>query len=180
MDFHFHAAMRVAEEEYGDAILSRQPLELVKSAVLPTSPSRFLRETRGAIWARIEVAGGRWEVINTHFGLGRAERLAQAQALLGLDWAGAAPEETPLVVLGDFNSRAGGRAYRLFAHRFRDVQMEAPPHRHTATFMTKLPFICVDHIFVSQSVEVRSATIPRTPLTRLASDHFPLIAELEQ
>ncbi|HEX8311726.1 MAG TPA: endonuclease/exonuclease/phosphatase family protein [Chthoniobacteraceae bacterium] len=178
VQYHFHPAMRMEEEEYGDAILSAHPLELVKAAVLPTPPSRFLRETRGALWIRTQIDGVRWEVINTHFGLGRAERFAQAQALLSPDWAGAASAETPLIVVGDFNSRANGRAHRVLTSRFRDAQREAPPYRHGATFMTRLPFICVDHIFVSAAIKVNAVNIPRTPLTRAASDHFPLIAEL--
>ena len=31
MESHFHPALRVAEEEYGDAILSRHPMKVVRS-----------------------------------------------------------------------------------------------------------------------------------------------------
>jgi hypothetical protein len=35
MTAHFHAALRVLEEEYGDAILSALPSRLWKCAVMP-------------------------------------------------------------------------------------------------------------------------------------------------
>lgn len=59
--------------------------------------------------------GARLQVINTHFGLGRRERRAQAQALLGADWLGECP--APVVVAGDLNSLPGGQVYRSFAAR---------------------------------------------------------------
>lgn len=179
MRFHFHPAFRVAEEEYGDAILARHPLELVRAAALPTPPSRILRETRGALWARVEVKGCVWQVITSHFGLGRAERFAQAKALLGTGWIADADTNLPVVVLGDFNSRPGGRAHRMLTTKLRDAQLEAPPHRHVRTFATSLPFVCVDHILVGAGVNVSRVEVPRTILTRRASDHYPLIADLE-
>jgi len=36
----------------------------------------------------------------------------------------------------------------------------------------------IDHIFVSDDIEVTSAEVVRSSLTRVASDHLPLIARL--
>lgn len=175
MHFHFHPALRVEEEEYGDAILSRQPLALVRAAGLPVVRRGWFVETRGALWVEAAAEGAAWQIINTHFGLGRAERLAQACALLGPEWIGAASARPPLVVCGDLNSQAGGRVQRLFAAQLRDTQ----PGRHRATFPSRFPMLCLDYIFAGEGVRVRTVEVQSTPLARLASDHLPLVADLE-
>ena len=48
MAFHFHPALRVEEENYGDAILSRLPMRLVRAGALPAGP-RGGAEPRGAL-----------------------------------------------------------------------------------------------------------------------------------
>jgi endonuclease/exonuclease/phosphatase family metal-dependent hydrolase len=174
MHFHFAPAMRVAGEEYGDAILSRHPLTVVRAEALPTVESGWCLETRGALWVSVEAGEIPWQVLNTHFGLGRAERFAQAQALLGPAWLGAAAESPPVVICGDFNSQAGGRVHRLLAKPLRDTQGD----RHRATFPSRFPLLCLDYIFVGQGVAVTRVEIPRTALTRVASDHLPLIADV--
>lgn len=179
MDAHFHAALRVADEEYGDAILSRHPLRLIRAEALPTPPSRFLKEQRGAIWASIHIDGREVQVINTHFGLGRGERREQARALLGKDWLGAARAAGPVILCGDFNSPAGGGVHGMFRAALSDAQLAVPVIGTRRTFATTFPFVCLDYIFVSPELRVQAVQIPRSPLTRAASDHFPLIAELE-
>ena len=175
MDFHFAPAMRVAGEEYGDAILSRYPLKIVRAESLPTVESGWYLETRGALWVSIEAEDVTWQILNTHFGLGRAERLAQAEALLGPRWLEAAAKSPPVVVCGDFNSQAGGRVHRVLAKGLRDTQGT----RHRATFPSRFPLLCLDYIFVGDSITVRRVEVPRTSRTRVASDHLPLIVEVD-
>jgi endonuclease/exonuclease/phosphatase family metal-dependent hydrolase len=179
MDSHFHPALRVAEEEYGDAILSRHPLRLLRACALPTPPSLFLKEQRGAIWVSVTIDGREVQVINTHFGLGRGERRQQASAILGDEWLGAARAAGPVVVCGDFNSPAGGVVHRMFREALTDAQLEVPIIGTRRTFATAFPFVCLDYIFVTPEIRVEAVEIPRTPLTRAASDHFPLIADLD-
>ena len=69
MSFHFHAAVKVEEEEYGDAILTTLPERLVRSGPLPTLPRMRGLESRGALWVAVEVDGVELQVINTHLGL---------------------------------------------------------------------------------------------------------------
>ncbi|MGC2628158.1 MAG: hypothetical protein WA269_15110, partial [Candidatus Udaeobacter sp.] len=45
------------------------------------------------------------------------------------------------------------------------------------TFPTRFPVLAVDHIFVNRAVQPVSVTVHRSPLARIASDHFPLMAE---
>ncbi|MDY6924370.1 MAG: EEP domain-containing protein, partial [Pseudomonadota bacterium] len=57
MTYHFHAAMTVEAEEYGDAILTLRPERLVKSGALPTLRGIPGLEPRGALWAAIDIDG---------------------------------------------------------------------------------------------------------------------------
>ena len=83
MAFHFNAALKVEEEQYGDAILTRGDLRLVKAGPLPGSSTLRGLEPRGALWAQIDIDGARLQVLNTHLGLVPHEQRAQAAALAG-------------------------------------------------------------------------------------------------
>src|ERR1043166_6248980 len=113
MKFHFHPALQVEEEKYGDAILSTHPMRLVYASQLPTYPARRHLQRRGALWVAVCVDGGEINVINTHFGLNRRERLAQAEALL--EWTRREDCQPPIIVCGDFNAIPGTVAYRRLA-----------------------------------------------------------------
>jgi endonuclease/exonuclease/phosphatase family metal-dependent hydrolase len=180
MECHFHPALRVAEEEYGDAILSKFPLTILKAGGLPEPARKWVDEPRGALWVALNIRGQEVQVINTHLGLGRMERRMQARALLGEEWLGAASQRgTPVVICGDFNSPSGGMVHRLFQTRLRDAQLAVPGGQVRRTFPTRFPVLCLDYVFVSEGLRVLRAEVPRTPLTRVASDHLPVIVDLE-
>jgi endonuclease/exonuclease/phosphatase family metal-dependent hydrolase len=58
MDAHFHGAVRVAEEQFGAAVLSRLPMRKVRSGPLPTLLGMKL-EPRAALWVEVRARGGR-------------------------------------------------------------------------------------------------------------------------
>jgi endonuclease/exonuclease/phosphatase family metal-dependent hydrolase len=175
-NFHFHPALRVLEEEYGDAILTTRPSKLVKAAALPGLPGQ---EPRGALWASVQIGGVQVQVINTHLGLRRKERLAQVDALLGPEWLAHASCREPVVLLGDFNASPRSRAYQRMIAHLQDAQTVSRLHRPRPTFPTRLPLLRIDHVFVSRTIEVVRAEVVRTPLARIASDHLPLLVELQ-
>ncbi|MBR0645310.1 endonuclease/exonuclease/phosphatase family protein [Plastoroseomonas hellenica] len=179
MAFHFHPALQHVEEQYGDAILSRLPLRLVKAGPLPAPHNRPLLEPRGAVWAAIRFGDVELQVINTHLGLLPQERVMQAEALLGLGWL-QHPEcrGRPAVLLGDFNAWPRSRAYELMASHLRDAQRSLPGHRPRATFPSRWPMLRIDHVFISGDVVVRAVEVPRGRGERLASDHLPLVVDL--
>ncbi len=162
------------EERYGHAVLSRWPLETVKVAELPSLPGGLWPEKRGALWTRLQFHGMRVHVVTTHFGLSSAERKAQMGALLGTDWLGAIPEEDPVILCGDFNCRPGDAPHRLATASLHDV---AGPKGYS-TFSSLQPIMRLDHIFVSRHFESQLARVVDNHLTRVSSDHLPLVAEL--
>ena len=83
MAFHFHPAMKVEEELYGDAILTRHPERKIRSAALPGHDRVSQLEPRGALWVSVELDGRQLQVFNTHLGLVPREQQNQAAALAG-------------------------------------------------------------------------------------------------
>lgn len=179
MDFHFHPAMHLEEEKYGDAILSRLPLHLVKTGILPTAKSRWAFEPRGALLVRLETGGSSLHVVNTHLGLSFRERKAQIEALLGPEWMQPGLSEERFILCGDFNALPRSQVYKKAAARLRDVQHAPPHHRARATFSSAYPLLRLDYIFATPDLKVTHVEVPRTPLIRVASDHLPLIADFE-
>jgi endonuclease/exonuclease/phosphatase family metal-dependent hydrolase len=174
----FHPAMRVAGEEYGDAILSRLPLRLKQARELPSVTTRVCPEPRAAIWAEINTPFGPVQVINTHLGLGRRERFMQAQLLAGPEWLGNAAPTDPLILMGDFNSVPGSAVHRLVSQKLRDARTQVRPAPSLKVFPTRFPLLAVDHIFVNERLHVANIAVARNPQTRVASDHFPVAADL--
>jgi endonuclease/exonuclease/phosphatase family metal-dependent hydrolase len=173
MSVHFHPALQVEEELYGDAILTALPMRLVKAGLLPGSVGF---EPRGALWAAVEANGTEIQIINTHLGLPAYERMAQAKSLLGQDWLGHPDCRDPVILLGDFNARRRSVVYRMFAAKLRDAQLVLHK-RARRTFPARMPMLRIDHIFCSRSVDVLGVEVPRSQLVRTASDHLPLVMD---
>ena len=181
MHFHFNAALTVAEERYGDALLTALPMKLIKSGPLPNLRKVEVRgrkielEDRGALWAEIEVEGRPVQVITTHLGLVPPEQKLQTQVLAGPEWLGAAPR--PLIVLGDLNATPRYAAYKRLVAGLHDARKLAPGRPGAPTFPSRMPMIRIDHIFVSDGIEVDGVHAPDTALGRIASDHLPLVMD---
>ncbi|MGI8840378.1 MAG: endonuclease/exonuclease/phosphatase family protein [Caulobacteraceae bacterium] len=181
MASRFNAALKVEEEQYGDAILTALPERLIKAGPLPGYPPLPRLEPRGALWVAIEVGGGvELQVINTHLGLVPREQQAQAAALAGNDWLGHKSRRDPLILLGDLNATSRAVAYRALAARLADAHAARGSRRgRVATFPSAMPVLRIDHVLVSAGVRVRRLAAPFTPLARLASDHLPLVIDVE-
>jgi endonuclease/exonuclease/phosphatase family metal-dependent hydrolase len=178
MEFHFFPALRLEEELYGDAILSRWPMRLIKAGPLPTIASRLDLEPRGALWVSVSIEGQELQLVNTHLGLLSRERLLQAQALLGNEWLGHPACRGPIVLCGDFNAIPASTAYRLLRSRMQDAQLALNGHRPKRTFFSRYPVNRIDHIFIGGGVEVLDINVPRDHLTCVGSDHLPLVADI--
>jgi endonuclease/exonuclease/phosphatase family metal-dependent hydrolase len=166
------------EEHNGHALLTRWPIEIVKRARLPHDPGSWWQEPRAAMWARVDVGGQIVNVITTHLGLGPFERVLQVRALLGEEWIGGIPPEEPVVLCGDFNALPGSAPYKLTASRLRDIQGGGNGFKPMGTFSSLQPLVRLDHIFVSPHFSRQRVMVVRNDLTRVASDHLPLMADL--
>lgn len=165
-------------EHYGHALLSRFPLEILRTDTLASGRPFGRREPRGALWARVRAGDLPIHVINTHFGLSRFERMAQATDLLGDGWIGGIGAEEPVILCGDFNALPDSVPHRSLSTRLRDIQQDVGSTRPLKTFTAFHPFCRIDHIFVSGHFRTEKAFVPRNHLSRVASDHLPLVADL--
>jgi endonuclease/exonuclease/phosphatase family metal-dependent hydrolase len=103
---HFCPSLRVEDGMYGNAVLSRYPMAMKKTAPLPTLKGRYELERRAAMWVEIAIGSFRVQLINTHLGLKRIERLAQTVELLGPEWLGQPSRHT--LRRYECNSSVGG------------------------------------------------------------------------
>jgi endonuclease/exonuclease/phosphatase family metal-dependent hydrolase len=179
MTFHFNAAVRVEEEQYGDAILTSYPERLVGAGALPGLNPALRLEPRGALWVAVKIGDVELQVINTHLGLAPREQQLQAAALAGPHWLGKEDCRPPAILLGDFNATRTSVVYRTLTRRFDEARSLAPTRRPTSTFPARLPFLRIDHVFVSDGVKVLDLDAPYTAATRAASDHLPLVMDFE-
>ena len=190
MDYHFYSSMKVEEGDYGNAVLSRFPIELIAAGPLPritggtqsTIFEKFLRaarEPRGFLWTQIRLNERTVQVVTTHLGLTNHERDKQIKFMLGKDMLGRLSADDPVIFLGDFNDTHRSHVYRHITADFRDAQEEIRDVQRMHTFFSFFPFRCLDHVFLRGKIQVSDVDVPRTPLTERASDHLPMIADVE-
>ena len=172
MNHHFHPSINIEAGQYGNAVLSPHSMKLFHAGELPTLAKKRIKEKRGAIWLKLDIDGSEIEVFDTHLGLNRHERLAQATALTGPQWLKHPECRGPVIFCGDLNATKWSEVYRMFARSFVDV-------RSGSTWPSWFPFIRLDYIFISPDIEVRNSTVLKDDLTRKASDHLPVLATLE-
>lgn len=183
----FCASIEQGEERYGHAFLARGPLRATRCLHLPTG-GRPRIEPRDAMAAEVELHGRNIMLFGTHFGLARAERAAQIDRMVEPDMLGGDFTSQPAMFLGDLNLTPGGPLYQRLQHgwrneagdaRFRDVVPLSPNARPCPTFPAFLPLRRLDHIFVTPHFKVLDVFAHSNLLTGRASDHLPLVADLE-
>jgi endonuclease/exonuclease/phosphatase family metal-dependent hydrolase len=178
MNVHFHPALSIASEAYGDAILSRLPMRLKRAAGLPVRTLIRGSEPRGAVWVEVEMGERKIQILNTHLGLRPQERQEQIESLLGPDWLGHPDCQSPVIFCGDFNAGPRSSVYRSICARLRDTQLSVNGNRPINTWLSTWPVLRLDHIFVSDGVKVSSAQVPRGSLVQVASDHLPVVVDV--
>lgn len=152
---------------HGNAILIRKGIEvrLADPINMPTL------EPRGAVMAELSVGGHALRVIGVHLDLSGLWRRKQIRALLAA--IDASPRHMPTVMMGDFNQWSdSGALSELAFHHHRLVQ--TPKSFHSARPVARL-----DRIIVSHDVKVAQADAHISALSRQASDHLPLWANIE-
>lgn len=179
MACHFNPALTVEGERYGDAILTCFPERLIKVGPLPGHPGMRALEPRGALWVEVEIDGVPVQIVNTHLGLVPREQQLQAAHLAGPAWLGHPNCQGPKILLGDFNATATSVVYRTFLKSLSPARSLSKSRTPTATFPSPMPVLRIDHLFVSPEIRVREVFAPFAPITRVASDHLPLVMDFE-
>lgn len=179
MNLFYHPTVKLGDHHFGIAVMSRLPARLVKIGLLPGLRRGPSLEPRAALWVEVEAEGGKLQVIATHLGLVGSERLRQAAMLLDDEWLGHADCAGPAVLMGDLNAGPRTKAYALLRGRLQDAQLICPDPHPRPTFHTRFPILRIDHIMVTPGIRVLSAEARMAPPARIASDHLPLVAEID-
>lgn len=180
MTYHFHPATRIEEEHFGEAILSRHPMRRVRGGALPgIRPTLPFIEPRGALWVEVDYYGKKIQLVTSHLSILKWECEMQVAELLGENWLGhEACQRGPTVFCGDMNTLPFWKASSQMKRKLRDVFGKKSASKSSGTFLSTVPLIRIDYIYVSPDVQVVEARTPRTALERIASDHLPVIADL--
>lgn len=151
---------------FGNLLLSRWPIASRASVDI----SYRQREPHNAIDASIEAPSGGCRVIATHLGLNKRERLSQAQVLRRrIDEIA---DSTPVILIGDFN------VWHPFSRVMRTLGQVVTRCPRIATYPTLFPIFALDAIMVRGLAEDVIARRHDTTEAKIASDHFPLVAEI--
>jgi endonuclease/exonuclease/phosphatase family metal-dependent hydrolase len=164
--------------EYGNAMLSRFPLTETSNIDLSVP----LKKRRSVLHARYRVRmGGAWgnrartlHVYNLHLGLSGFERKIQLRKFLESHPFVGLHQRTPMIVAGDFNDVWGTLGRKLLAPAgFVSAGLPIP------TFPAWGPLRALDSFYVRGNIRLLGVYRARLRLARRASDHLPLVAELE-
>lgn len=152
---------------YGMAVLSASPLLAHANHVLPEGD-----EPRSALAARIRPLAGGPEIVFVGIHLYRtaAERFAQARTLVDLF----DEEESPVLLVGDFNSEPGDPVMRLLGEHW---TMPAKPTGDRLTWRADAPEVEIDHVLYRPDTRFVVADY-RVIDEREASDHRPVLITL--
>lgn len=161
---------------YGNAILSRWPLSDISRVDLTIGT----KKKRGALTARAHVRDPEHEhqrslvLVNMHLGLTGSERGLQLERFLASQPFAHLQRRTPVVLGGDLNDVWGslGPRYLVPAGFGRCGSL-------INTFPAYLPVRPLDGVFVRGDLRTRGISVPRSSLAKQASDHLPLIADLD-
>jgi len=156
--------------EYGNAVLTSLPVRSMRRIDI----SQGGHEPRGALQVVLDHLGHSFQFLATHLGLWPAERRAQIKKLLAIlhDKEPAANETEFTVLMGDLNEWfLWGRPLRMLKRHF--LPAPAP-----ATYPALKALFALDRIWVQPREKLLRVTAVNNHLTRSASDHLPLVAEL--
>lgn len=177
---------RFAEALGMEAVSSHRPFMGVRNAVLYRAPWRLggwrfhalAREgrthRRGFVVASLRARGVPLTAISAHLGLVPVEREHHARDLTdhlsGVDG--------PLILGVDLNEGPDAPSARWIGERLFDASIQAAEGSRR-TFPARAPVVRIDYLFVNHLVTVSRCCIPASQAAAEASDHRPVMSEVE-
>ena len=160
--------------EYGTAILSRFPLKDCRNMHLARAADA--NEQRGLLSAEVETPSGSVRVMVTHLSIVEADRVLQTKELA----AAVAESRAPTILMGDLNTRPNAESLRPLLAKMRDLWTLAGKGDGltSASHPQRPPRNRIDYILVSPGMETSGIEVLTNDVTRMASDHYPVIARI--
>jgi endonuclease/exonuclease/phosphatase family metal-dependent hydrolase len=160
--------------EYGNVVLTRLPIASHRNHNISVRH----REPRGCLQVDVKVADTLIHFFNTHFGTAYLERARQARALFDEDILEGNQISGPRILVGDLNDWFAGHAIRRLRTELHDTSHGLLGWRKR-THPCLLPIFKLDKIFIEQTMKLSRSYVHRSRLARVASDHLPLVAQIE-
>jgi len=176
----FHPDVRLREGQWGNAILSRFPIVRISHINL----SFPLKKPRGALCAEVDIRNpaGRHllNVVGVHLGLAGVERAWQVKRLLASAPLAALGHSSRIILAGDTNDWSGRLSRPRGAFRNAGFSPAHGTHRASPkTFPAWYPVAGLDRFYFSGQIICRSAYRSGFSLARRASDHLPLVVDID-
>jgi len=172
MYYYFGKAMNYDGGGYGEALLSRLPIEKISTVALPIQPDKS-REPRAAIEAIIVTnKGKRFKFITTHLDhlQDETDRLLQTN-YLAEKYAG---ETMPFIIGGDLNAKPGEKAMLpLLA-----ITNYPAKDKMLFTFPSGTPNKKIDYLLLSKNYPWKCTRFEVLPEKQI-SDHRPVLMEVK-
>ena len=158
--------------EYGNATLSRLPVEYVQNHDVTTN----MIEKRGVLYARLTLGELPLHVFNAHLGLNQPQRLRQIRRIAAIIANTCGPNE-PVLLAGDFNDWTRRIDQEVtgtmgFTNALADVT--GP---ESLTWHVRRPVFNLDRVYLRHLEVTGAERLAGAPWDEL-SDHYPLMAEL--
>lgn len=151
---------------HGNVVLVREAVvHHTRQLVLPGV------EPRGALVVDMEAKALHLRVIATHFGLLKHSRAQQVDMVLQ---AAQDADERTVLLMGDLNEWRIGRRSGLSGLTSIFGSFEA----FVPSFPSRYPLLALDRILCSPRKLLKNIAVHSTPLSRKASDHLPITAEV--
>ncbi len=154
---------------YGDALLSKIPATSYEIIDIPDPEIKDedeYYETRKLLKAEFDLEK-KITVFISHFGLAKAEQRNAVEVLINE----IKKVDTPVIFMGDLNMTPDCDIIQPIYGVLKEVYTSGGPF----TYRTPNPDQKIDYIFVSKDIEVKNVKT----IEKMASDHFPIVAELE-
>lgn len=171
MNFAFAPNLDFQGGKYGVAILSRFPIKNTEHRMFE---NRRESERRGMLKIEVEIDRKTVSFVTTHLDYQFDDgRLFETEQLL----KNLESVKGPLIVVADLNDIPTGSSYKLMSNLFDDAWMTSQAKGDGFSFPADKPSKRIDHIFYRKGGGVRAKK--SWVVETLASDHIPVVAEIE-
>jgi endonuclease/exonuclease/phosphatase family metal-dependent hydrolase len=172
----FCATRPAGEGSFGMAVLA--PFPVLHQQQYDLSYRAGL-EPRFCLRVDLEIEPGAvLHVFNCHLGLGARERTFQRKQMVSDAILLGEELRHPVVLMGDFNDSPISVVHRTLRKHFTDAFTAAGKGWGPTFKAGPIPFR-LDHIYLSKGIRVLDCRVRNDELTRVASDHRPVIASVE-
>lgn len=172
MDFTFARNLEFQGGWYGNAILSRFPIEFAENKIYKCKDSP---ERRGVLHTIVKIGDKKVHFYATHLSVDSLESADEGKELLNviLDWG----TEEPIIIAGDFNMEPSFQRIHEFSYYFYDIGYFLEPGGYT--FPSDNPQVRIDYIFSNDLLAPISVDVIKNENTIVASDHLPLVVHFK-